>query len=61
MPGTDDTRLLAIVRAFRASGLLGRILDKSEFLSDYGVRGRPPFRKSCRRRGLARTRAVRRR
>src|SRR5262249_44610740 len=38
MPGADDTRLLAIVRAFRGSKLLERVLDKSEFLSDYGVR-----------------------
>jgi hypothetical protein len=37
-PGADDTRLVAIVRAFRASRLLRRILDKGEFLSDYGVR-----------------------
>src|SRR5262249_43437002 len=29
---------LAIVRAFRGSKLLERILDKGEFLSDYGVR-----------------------
>ncbi|MFZ5779268.1 MAG: MGH1-like glycoside hydrolase domain-containing protein [Pseudomonadota bacterium] len=36
--GADDTRLLAIVRAFRASKLLERILDPNEFLSDYGVR-----------------------
>lgn len=38
MPGADDTRLLAIVRAFRLSRLVGRILDKDEFLSDFGVR-----------------------
>ncbi len=37
-PGADDTRLLAITRAFRASKLLERVLDKNEFLSDYGVR-----------------------
>ncbi len=37
-PGADDTRLLAITRAFRTSKLLERVLDKSEFLSDYGVR-----------------------
>jgi hypothetical protein len=38
MPGADDTRLLAIVRAFRGSKVLERLLDKGEFLSDYGVR-----------------------
>ena len=36
--GADDTRLLAIVRAFRFSRVLQRVLDKNEFLSDYGVR-----------------------
>jgi hypothetical protein len=37
-PGADDTRLLAIVRAFRYSKLLERVLDENEFLSPYGVR-----------------------
>jgi hypothetical protein len=37
-PGADDTRLLAITRAFRFCKLLERVLDKNEFLSDYGVR-----------------------
>jgi hypothetical protein len=37
-PGADDTRLLAIIRAFRCAKLLERILDKDEFLSGYGVR-----------------------
>ena len=37
-PGSADTRLLALTRAFRFSKLLERILDKNEFLSDYGVR-----------------------
>lgn len=36
--GAGDTRLLSIVRAFRCSRLLERILDRGEFLSDYGVR-----------------------
>jgi hypothetical protein len=38
MPGADDSRLLAITRAFRCTKLLERILDKNEFLSEYGVR-----------------------
>jgi hypothetical protein len=37
-PGADDTRLLAIARAFRATKVLARVLDKNEFLSDYGIR-----------------------
>ena len=37
-PGADDTRLLAIARVFRATKVLGRVLDKNEFLSDYGIR-----------------------
>jgi hypothetical protein len=37
-PGADDRRLIAIMRAFRATKLLERILDKNEFLSDYGIR-----------------------
>jgi hypothetical protein len=37
-PGADDTRLLAITRAFRGYKLLERSLDRDEFLSDYGVR-----------------------
>ena len=37
-PGAEDTRLIAIVRAFRSTKVLERVLDKNEFLSDYGVR-----------------------
>ncbi|WP_422000880.1 MGH1-like glycoside hydrolase domain-containing protein [Reyranella sp.] len=37
-PGADDTRLLAMVRAFRGGKVLERVLDANEFLSDYGVR-----------------------
>jgi Glycosyl hydrolase family 63 C-terminal domain/Mannosylglycerate hydrolase MGH1-like glycoside hydrolase domain len=37
-PGAADRRMLAITRAFRSTKLLERILDKNEFLSDYGVR-----------------------
>jgi hypothetical protein len=36
--GAGDTHLVAIVRAFRCSKLLDRVLDPDEFLSDYGVR-----------------------
>jgi hypothetical protein len=38
MPGADDTRLLAIARAFRSSKVMERVLDHNEFLSDYGIR-----------------------
>lgn len=37
-PGAHDTHLLAMTRAFRSSKLIERLLDKNEFLSDYGVR-----------------------
>jgi hypothetical protein len=37
-PGANDTHLLAMTRAFRSSKLLEHLLDKNEFLSDYGVR-----------------------
>jgi hypothetical protein len=37
-PGANDTHLLAMNRAFRSSKLLEHLLDKNEFLSDYGVR-----------------------
>ena len=37
-PGAEDRRLIAIMRAFRATKLLERLLDKNEFLSDYGIR-----------------------
>lgn len=37
-PGAEDTRLLAIVRAFRSTKVLARVLDPNEFLSDYGIR-----------------------
>jgi hypothetical protein len=37
-PGADDTRLLAMLRAFRGAKVLERVLDPDEFLSDYGVR-----------------------
>jgi hypothetical protein len=37
-PGADGTRLIAIARTFRSSKVLARVLDKDEFLSDYGIR-----------------------
>ena len=42
-PGADDTRLLAMVRAFRGNKVLERLLDKDEFLSDFGVRALSRF------------------
>jgi hypothetical protein len=38
MPGADGTHLLAIARTFRASRVMARVLDRNEFLSDYGIR-----------------------
>jgi hypothetical protein len=43
LPGEDDTRLLSIVRAFRLNKLLKRVLNKDEFLSDYGIRSLSRF------------------
>jgi hypothetical protein len=37
-PGQGDTRLLSLLRGHRMTRLLKRMLDESEFLSDYGVR-----------------------
>jgi hypothetical protein len=37
-PGMGDRRLLALVRGHRMKRLLTRMLDETEFLSDYGVR-----------------------
>jgi hypothetical protein len=38
VPGEGNVRLLALVRGHRMKCLLRRMLDPSEFLSDYGVR-----------------------
>jgi hypothetical protein len=37
-PGRGDRRLLSLLRGRRMKALLRRMLDESEFLSDYGVR-----------------------
>jgi hypothetical protein len=37
--GVEGRRLLALVEPDRARALLGRMLDESEFLSPYGIRG----------------------
>ncbi|MGA9024543.1 MAG: hypothetical protein WB440_00670 [Steroidobacteraceae bacterium] len=38
-PGRGERRLLSLLRGHRMKKLLQRMLDESEFLSDYGVRG----------------------
>ena len=38
-PGTGERRLLSLLRGHRMKSLLKRMLDETEFLSDYGVRG----------------------
>ncbi|MBV8400170.1 MAG: glucosidase, partial [Acetobacteraceae bacterium] len=37
-PGRGETRLLSLLRGHRMKALLRRMLDETEFLSDYGVR-----------------------
>jgi hypothetical protein len=37
-PGAGDVRLLSLLRGHRMKRLLSRMLDETEFLSDYGVR-----------------------
>jgi hypothetical protein len=37
-PGAGDRRLLSLLRGHRMKRILRRMLDESEFLSDYGVR-----------------------
>jgi len=37
-PGRGERRLLSLLRGHRMKRLLQRMLDESEFLSDYGVR-----------------------
>jgi hypothetical protein len=36
---SDERHLLSLLRGHRMKGLLSRMLDETEFLSDYGVRG----------------------
>src|ERR1700727_471094 len=38
-PGRGERRLLSLLRGHRMKKLLQRMLDESEFLSDYGIRG----------------------
>ena len=38
MPGSGDRRLLSLLRGHRMKKILRRMLDESEFLSDYGIR-----------------------
>jgi hypothetical protein len=48
-PGRGDRRLLSLLRGHRMKRLLSRMLDSTEFLSDYGIRslsrcyGKKPF------------------
>jgi hypothetical protein len=42
-PGRGDSRLLSLLRGHRMKCLLRRMLDESEFLSDYGVRSLSRF------------------
>jgi len=37
-PGSSDRRLLSLLRAKRMKAIVRRLLDETEFLSDYGVR-----------------------
>ncbi len=44
-PGLGERRLLSLLRGHRMKMLLKRMLDESEFLSDYGVRSLSKFHK----------------
>ncbi|MBC7451344.1 MAG: glucosidase [Cytophagales bacterium] len=37
-PGVDNRRILSLLRNFRLKSVLQRMLDETEFLSDYGIR-----------------------
>jgi Mannosylglycerate hydrolase MGH1-like glycoside hydrolase domain/Glycosyl hydrolase family 63 C-terminal domain len=44
-PGIGDRRLLSLLRGHRMKRLLARMLDETEFLSDFGVRALSKFHK----------------
>ncbi len=44
-PGTGDRRLLSLLRGHRMKRILKRMLDETEFLSDYGVRALSRYHK----------------
>ncbi len=41
--GRKNTRILSLTRGYRMSNVLKRVLDQSEFLSDYGIRALSKF------------------
>jgi len=45
VPGLGERRLLSLLRGHRMKRLLHRMLDETEFLSDYGVRGLSKYHK----------------
>jgi hypothetical protein len=45
VPGSNDTRLLSLLRGHRMKRILSRMLDESEFLSPYGVRALSRYHK----------------